>query len=106
MEHPDPAVRDRATVDWCAWEDAVLSGETGGASHPYGDRPAAARLAFVRICAHFFSHGARLDDGALLRDATVIEAAGHLGTAGTRQHVLRALDRFAVDDAPAGRPGD
>lgn len=59
----------RAEIDWCAWEDAVLSGETGGASHPYGDRPAAARLALVRICAHYFSHRAWLDDGALLCDA-------------------------------------
>jgi hypothetical protein len=54
MEHPDAAVRDKATADWCAWEDAVLSGETGGASNPYGDRPPSARLAFVRICTHYF----------------------------------------------------
>ncbi|MFF9053943.1 alpha/beta fold hydrolase [Streptomyces erythrochromogenes] len=69
MEHPDPAVREKATADWCAWEDAVLSGETNGASHPYGDRPPAARLALVRICSHYFSHGAWLEEGALLRDA-------------------------------------
>ncbi|MDN3297466.1 prolyl aminopeptidase [Streptomyces ficellus] len=65
--HPDPAVRERATNDWCAWEDAVVSLEGGGA--PYGGRPDAARLAFVRICAHYFAHGAWLDEGALLRDA-------------------------------------
>ncbi|MFF3014826.1 prolyl aminopeptidase [Streptomyces sp. NPDC057939] len=69
MEHPDAAVREKAAADWCAWEDAVLSGETDGASHPYGDRPSAARLAFVRICSHYFSHGAWLEEGALLRDA-------------------------------------
>ncbi|MFI6063732.1 hypothetical protein ACIA47_00495 [Micromonospora sp. NPDC051227] len=133
MEHPDPAVREKATADWCAWEDAVLSGETGGASNPYGDRPTAARLAFVRICAHYFSHGAWLEEGVLLHDAgrlagvpgvlihgrldlggplqtawelhrawpgaelIVVENAGHLGTAETREHVLRALDRFAVN---------
>ncbi|MFD8143975.1 prolyl aminopeptidase [Streptomyces sp. NPDC059708] len=68
-EHPDPAVRNRATTDWCAGEDAVLSGETKGRSHPYGDRPPAARLALVRICAHYFSHGAWLEEGALLRNA-------------------------------------
>lgn len=65
--HPDAAVREKATADWCAWEDAVLSGETGGA--PYTGRPPAARLALVRICAHYFSHGAWLEEGALLRDA-------------------------------------
>ena len=69
MEHPDPAVREKATADWCAWEDAVLSGETERRSNPYGDRPSAARLALVRICSHYFSHGAWLEEGALLRDA-------------------------------------
>lgn len=34
VEHPDTAVREKATADWCAWEDAVLSGEVNGASHP------------------------------------------------------------------------
>ncbi|NBM17922.1 prolyl aminopeptidase [Streptomyces sp. GC420] len=131
VEHPDAAVRDRATNDWCAWEDAVLSGETNGASNPYGDRPAAERLAMVRICAHYFSHGAWLEEGVLLREAgrlagipgvlvhgrldmsapldtawelsrawpdaelIVVEDAGHLGGAATRDHVLRALRRFA-----------
>ncbi|MFI6344788.1 prolyl aminopeptidase [Streptomyces sp. NPDC050560] len=68
LEDPDPAVREKATADWCAWEDAVLSGETGG-GNPYQDRPSRARLAFVRICAHYFSHGAWLEEGALIRDA-------------------------------------
>ncbi|MFJ4920986.1 prolyl aminopeptidase [Streptomyces sp. NPDC088725] len=68
-ESPDPAVRERATTDWCAWEDAVLSQEPNGSAHPYGDRPSAARQAFVRICAHYFSQGAWLEEGALLRDA-------------------------------------
>ncbi|MEW1747953.1 prolyl aminopeptidase [Streptomyces angustmyceticus] len=66
---PDPAVRERATADWCAWEDAVLSLEPYGAARPYGDRPSRARLALVRICTHYFSHGAWLEEGALLRDA-------------------------------------
>ncbi|MFG2831246.1 prolyl aminopeptidase [Streptomyces sp. NPDC048434] len=69
MADPDPAVRERATADWCAWEDTVLSLEPYGAANPYGDRPAAARMALVRICSHYFSHGAWLEEGALLRDA-------------------------------------
>jgi proline iminopeptidase len=69
MEHPDAAVREKAAADWCAWEDAVLSGETKGAANPYGDRPSAARLALVRICAHYFSQGAWLEEGVLIRDA-------------------------------------
>lgn len=67
-EHPDAAVREKATEDWCAWEDAVLSAESGG-RRPYGGRPSAARLAFVRICARYFSQGAWLEEGALIRDA-------------------------------------
>lgn len=68
-DDPDPAVRDKATDDWCAWEDAVLSLEPSGSAHPYGDRPPAARRAMVRIAAHYFAHGAWLEEGALLRDA-------------------------------------
>ncbi|HWE88129.1 MAG TPA: prolyl aminopeptidase [Pseudonocardiaceae bacterium] len=69
MENPDPAVRVAATNSWCAWEDAVLSLEPNGTPHPFSDRPLDARIALVRICAHYFSHGAWLDEGALLRDA-------------------------------------
>src|SRR5207253_1968094 len=65
----DPEVREKAATDWCAWEDAVVSLEPKGRLRPYGDRPIAARLAFVRICSHYFSHGAWLEEGALLRDA-------------------------------------
>ncbi|HEY2578739.1 MAG TPA: prolyl aminopeptidase [Streptosporangiaceae bacterium] len=69
MEHPDPLVRDRAANAWCDWESAILSLETGGPLAPSTGRPPAAQLAFVRIAAHYFSHGAWLEEGALLRDA-------------------------------------
>lgn len=69
VNDPDPAVRSKATTDWCRWEDTVLSGETGGEEGPYQGRPDAARTALVRICAHYFAHGAWLDEGALIRDA-------------------------------------
>ncbi|GGZ17512.1 prolyl aminopeptidase [Streptomyces nitrosporeus] len=69
MESPDPEVRARATADWCAWEDAVLSLETSTGPAPYTGRPAPARQAFVRICAHYFSHAAWLEEGQLIRDA-------------------------------------
>ncbi|MFD0369455.1 prolyl aminopeptidase [Streptomyces sp. NPDC059071] len=67
MGHPDPAVREKAAADWCAWEDAVLSGE--GQGTPYSDRVDTAQLALVRICSHYFSQGAFLEEGALIRDA-------------------------------------
>jgi proline iminopeptidase len=66
-EDQDAAVREKATVDWCAWEDAVLSGETSRAV--YAARPAAAKLALVRICSRYFANGAWLEDGILLREA-------------------------------------
>ncbi|MYS65847.1 prolyl aminopeptidase [Streptomyces sp. SID5473] len=71
MNHPNTAVRERAALDWCDWEDAVLSGEPAARTspRPYGDRPPAARLAMVRICSHYFSHGAWLEEGVLLREA-------------------------------------
>jgi len=69
MDSHDPSVTARAAADWCAWEDAVLSAESQGPATPYADRPPLARIAFVRIAAHYFAHGAWLDEGALLRDA-------------------------------------
>ncbi|MFE5941171.1 prolyl aminopeptidase [Streptomyces sp. NPDC056480] len=67
MNRPDRAVREKAAADWCAWEDAVLSME--GQGTPYTDRVDDTRLGFVRICAHYFAHGAWLEEGALIRDA-------------------------------------
>jgi proline iminopeptidase len=66
--HPDPAVRARAAQDWCAWEDAVCSLEEGWTpSERYADP--IFRMTFARLCAHYFSHAAWLEDGQLLRDA-------------------------------------
>ncbi|MCM2423721.1 prolyl aminopeptidase [Streptomyces sp. RKAG293] len=69
MNDPDLNVRTKAALDWCAWEDAVLSAEPNGAPTPYSDKPALAMLAFVRICAHYFAHGAWLEESQLIRDA-------------------------------------
>jgi proline iminopeptidase len=69
MNGDDPEVVARAAADWCAWEDAVLSGEPSGPATPYSDRPTSARIAFVRIVTHYFEHAAWLEEGALLRDA-------------------------------------
>jgi proline iminopeptidase len=66
VEDPDPAVREKATADWCLWEDAVLSGEAAGV---FAGRPLQAKLALVRICTHYSAHGSWLDDGVLLREA-------------------------------------
>ncbi|MFG6195538.1 prolyl aminopeptidase [Nonomuraea sp. JJY05] len=69
MSDPDPAVRAKATHDWAAWEDAVISLEVNGKPNAYSDRPGADLLAFTRICAHYFSNAAWLEEGILLRNA-------------------------------------
>lgn len=110
-ESADPAVRDRATADWCAWEDAVLSQEPHGSPDPYSGRPLAARQALVRICAHYFSHGAWLEEGALLRDAERLagipgvlihgryDLAGPLGTAWELAAAWSGARLVVVEDA-------
>jgi proline iminopeptidase len=51
MENPDPAVREQAARDWCAWEDAVIAHETLGNPGQYSAKPHAAKLrAMIEIC--------------------------------------------------------
>jgi proline iminopeptidase len=69
LESPDAEVRSKAALDWLAWEDAVISQEPHGKPNAYSDRPPDAQLAFVRICAHYYSHGAWLEEDQVLRDA-------------------------------------
>jgi proline iminopeptidase len=69
LENPDRRVRLDAATAWTTWEDAVISGETNGSPGSYGDRPDDAKIAFVRICAHYFSNGVFLPDGQLIREA-------------------------------------
>ncbi|GHJ34756.1 proline iminopeptidase [Streptomyces sp. TS71-3] len=69
METPDRAIREKAAADWLAWEDAVISGEPSNVPGMYSDRETDARIAFVRICAHFFSNGAWLEEDQLVRNA-------------------------------------
>ena len=66
---PDIQVRSRAAAQWTAWEDAVISQESNGSPGAYGRRPDHAKLAFVRICSHYFAHDAFLEDGVLIREA-------------------------------------
>jgi proline iminopeptidase len=69
LDSPDPAVREAATRAWATWEDAVIAHESNGTPDAYSGRPAAELAAMVRICAHYFSHGAFLEEGVLLREA-------------------------------------
>lgn len=68
LEHPDPAVREQAATDWCAWEDAVVAMAPDAPPNARYADPRF-RMAFARIVTHYFRHNAWLEDGQLLRDA-------------------------------------
>ena len=65
----DPAVRIQASLDWTAWEDAILSLEEGyQVPHPrWADERY--RIGFARLVTHYFAHAAWLEDDELLRNA-------------------------------------
>uniref|UniRef100_A0AAU3GUV4 Proline iminopeptidase n=1 Tax=Streptomyces sp. NBC_01401 TaxID=2903854 RepID=A0AAU3GUV4_9ACTN len=110
-ESPDPEVRAKATADWCAWEDAVLSTEAHTGPSPYSGRPGRDRLALVRICAHYFSHAAWLEEGQLIRDAGRLagipgvlvhgrfDLGGPLGTAWELAKAWPDAELTVIDDA-------
>jgi proline iminopeptidase len=60
----DPAVREKAARDWCAWEDAMMPGPP----NPRYEDPVF-RMAFARLVTHYWSHGSWLDDGVVIREA-------------------------------------
>jgi len=68
MESADSQVRNQAASSWGTWEDVVLSLEPN-ARPLVRSQPDRFVLAFVRICAHYFSHAAWLEDSVVIRDA-------------------------------------
>ncbi|BCL17790.1 prolyl aminopeptidase [Micromonospora sagamiensis] len=64
----DPAVRERAARDWCAWEDTHVTTVPGyRPDERYADPEF--RMVFARLVTHYWRHGCFLDDGELLRGA-------------------------------------
>jgi proline iminopeptidase len=68
VRHPERAVRERAAVAWSAWEGAIVSVVPQAAFRAGYSDPGFA-LTFARLALHYFSHGAWLDEGQLIRDA-------------------------------------
>ncbi|MCO5998242.1 prolyl aminopeptidase [Actinoallomurus rhizosphaericola] len=68
LHDPDPAVREKAAQDWCAWEDAHVAVLPDHRPDPRYDDPAF-RMCFARLVTHYWRHAGFLEDGALLRDA-------------------------------------
>jgi proline iminopeptidase len=111
MGDPDPRVRERAAIDWCAWEDTVVGAEPNGTPGVYSDRPSADLQALVRICAHYFANGAFLPEGELLREAHRLagipgvlihgrlDLSGPLGTAWELARAWPDAELVVVEDA-------
>lgn len=69
---PDPAVREHAAREWCAWEDAHVSLAPGHEPNPrYEDSDF--RLRFARLVTHYWRHSAFLEEEQLLRDAAILD---------------------------------
>ncbi len=68
LASPDADVRARAARAWCAWEEALVAHETGGAPDPRFADPRF-RLGFARQVTHVWSHAAWLGEDELLCEA-------------------------------------
>ena len=65
LNSPDPIVREQAAVEWCRWEDAVVSGSE---SNPRYNDPRF-RMGFARIVTHYFHHSSWLEPRQIIRNA-------------------------------------
>lgn len=77
---PDPAVREHAVREWCAWEDAHVSLAPGHRPNPRYEDPEF-RLRFARLVTHYWRNAAFLEDERLLSDAPTLN-----GTPGALIH--------------------
>ena len=71
LASPDPAVRERAARDWCAWEDTHVAIRADHKPDPRYEDPRF-RMVFARLVTHYWRHAAFLEDGILLREAGVL----------------------------------
>jgi proline iminopeptidase len=68
LEDPDPAVRERAAIEWCRWEDVHVSTDPAHEPDPRYEDPVF-RMRFARLVTHYWRHAAFLEDGRLVREA-------------------------------------
>jgi proline iminopeptidase len=68
LADPDPAVRARAALDWCEWEDVHVSLQSGN-HHYLGRKDPALQMTFARMVTHYWSNAAWLEEGELVRNA-------------------------------------
>ena len=65
LADPDAGVRDRAALEWCAWEDTHVSFSPGHTPNPRYHDPAF-RLRFARLVTHYWQHSAFLEEDQLI----------------------------------------
>jgi proline iminopeptidase len=68
LADPDPAVRDNAASEWCAWEEAHVSLTPGHTPNPRYHDPEF-RQRFSRLVTHYWRHAAFLREDQLIHDA-------------------------------------
>ena len=112
----DPAVRDHAAREWCAWEDAHISLTPGHRPNSSFDDPEF-RLRFARLVTHYWRHAAFLDEDQLLRDAATLNGIpgvlihGRYDVSGPLETAWRLSQRWTtsrlhvLDDAGHGGGG-
>lgn len=73
LNNKDPGVRLRAAEDWCLWESATPHWPpTPELDHRFKDPEYA--LAFARIVTHYVLHDLWMEDGILLRNASLLSS--------------------------------
>ncbi len=110
---PDPAVRERAALEWCAWEDAHVSLTPGsGPSSRYEDPEF--RLRFARLVTHYWRNAAFLEEEQLIRDVSKLngipgvlihgryDVSGPLVTAWRLHQGWETSELHILDDAGHG----
>jgi proline iminopeptidase len=114
----DPAVRERAALDWCRWESATPSWPPSDELEERFRDPRFA-LGFARLVTHYVRHDLWIDDDELLRGASAIAGVpgavvqgrfdfqSPLGNAWALRSAWPRAELVVVDDAghDASAPG-
>jgi proline iminopeptidase len=113
---PDPAVRDDAAREWCAWEDAHVSLTPGHRPYPRFEDPEF-RLRFARLVTHYWRNSAFLAEDQLILNAPLLDGIpgvlihGRYDVSGPLETAWRLSQRWAtgtlqiLDDTGHGGEG-
>ncbi|MGJ5181969.1 prolyl aminopeptidase [Bradyrhizobium oligotrophicum] len=112
----DPAIRDRAASEWCAWEDTHISLAPGHMPNPRYNDPDF-RLQFARLVTHYWRHAAFLEEDQLVHNAEKLngipgimihgryDISSPLDVAFNISQRWRASELRVIDDAGHGGGG-